>query len=210
MPSKLEDLFNDPVIIQRVRDRLPVLFYIAEQESSRAGKVGMEVGSLRENILIAMLVYYFGEGIIDTNIPINESEIDLRLSGSPVSIKTKTGAGFGGVKLSWTVDASKAHEFFDAYHPNCDILLAQIHWEETGGLFYVPVEVQREILDSLGKDSFFKLPKPGTNPRGIEMTEIAMSHAVTHPSSKNISILWKRPSIRYNKYERWITYWRNK
>ena len=210
MTSKLEELFEDAAMIQRVKERLPVLFYIAEQESSRAGKVGMEVGSLRENILIAMLVYYFGEKNIETNIPINKPEIDLRLFGKPISIKTKTGSGFGGVKLSWTVDADMAHKFLETYHPECDILLAQIHWEETGGLFYIPVNVQREILVSLGKGGFFKLPKPGTNPRGIEMTAAALEHAVNNPSSKSTPIIWKKPSIQYNRYERWITYWRNK
>jgi len=210
MTSKLEELFNDSVMIQRIKERLPVLFYIAEQESSRAGKVGMEVGSLRENILIAMLIYYFGEKNVEINIPITEPEIDLRLYGKPISIKTKTGSGFGGVKLSWTVDADKAHEFLEAYHPECDILLAQIHWQETGGFFYIPVDVQREVLASTGKEGFFKLPKPGTNPRGVEMTGTALEQAVDNPLSKAIPIFWKKPSIRYNKYERWITYWRNK
>jgi hypothetical protein len=210
MTSQLEELFKDVAMFQRIKERLPVLFYIAEQESSRAGKIGMEVGSLRESILIAMLIYYFGENNVETNIPITESEIDLRLFGKPVSIKTKTGAGFGGVKLSWTVDAGKVHEFLETYHPECDILLAQIHWEETGGLYYIPISVQREIYASIGKEGFFKLPKLGTNPRGIEMTENALKQAVENPFSKSIPIFWKKPSIPYNKYERWITYWRNK
>jgi len=31
--------------------------------------------------------------------------VDAKLFGEPISIKTVTGKGFGGVKLIWTVDA---------------------------------------------------------------------------------------------------------
>ena len=42
-------------------NRLPYLFHLAELDSSRAGKIGMEVGSLRERIIVALLIYKFGE-----------------------------------------------------------------------------------------------------------------------------------------------------
>ena len=61
MLPKLANLFNDPTTIFKVRAKLPYLFQIAELDSSRAGKVGMEVGSVREKIIIAFLVYKFGE-----------------------------------------------------------------------------------------------------------------------------------------------------
>ena len=51
--STLVELFSDPVLQAQIRSKLPYLFRIAELESSRAGKIGMEVGSLREKILIA-------------------------------------------------------------------------------------------------------------------------------------------------------------
>jgi hypothetical protein len=43
MVSRLAEIFED-----KIRKRLPYLFQLAELESSRAGKIGMEVGSLRE------------------------------------------------------------------------------------------------------------------------------------------------------------------
>lgn len=46
-----------------------------------------------------------GEVNVETEIPITEPEVDARLFGEPISIKTITGKGFGGVKLIWTVDA---------------------------------------------------------------------------------------------------------
>jgi hypothetical protein len=59
--SKVIEIFEDEVLRERIRNKLPHLFSIAELESSRAGKIGMEVGSIREKILIALLIYKFGE-----------------------------------------------------------------------------------------------------------------------------------------------------
>ncbi len=50
MSSRLIEIFEDKKLVEKIRKRLPYLFYLAELESSRAGKIGMEVGSLRERI----------------------------------------------------------------------------------------------------------------------------------------------------------------
>ena len=50
MSSRLAELFEDEKLIARIRARLPFLFQLAELESARAGKIGMQVGSLRERI----------------------------------------------------------------------------------------------------------------------------------------------------------------
>ncbi|MFN3599171.1 MAG: ThaI family type II restriction endonuclease [Aquificaceae bacterium] len=42
-------------------------------ESSKAGKTRMEVGSMREKVIIALLIYKFGEAKVETEIPITES-----------------------------------------------------------------------------------------------------------------------------------------
>ena len=108
MNIHLLDLFNDRDIVTRIKSRLPYLYRLAELESSRAGKIGMEVGSVREKIVVALLIYKYGENNVETEIPIIEPEIDVRLFGNPISVKTITGRGFGGVKLIWTVDAEKS------------------------------------------------------------------------------------------------------
>jgi hypothetical protein len=69
---KITNLFTDQETVTRIQTRLPELFYFAELESSRAGKVGMEVGSARERILIALLIYKFGKENVETNIPITQ------------------------------------------------------------------------------------------------------------------------------------------
>ena len=70
MSSRLIEIFEDTKLVNRIKNKLPYLFQLAELESSRAGKIGMEVGSLRERIIIALLIYKFGEANVETNIPI--------------------------------------------------------------------------------------------------------------------------------------------
>lgn len=50
------ELFEDEKFVEKIKIILPQLFQIAEIESSRAGKIGMEVGNLRERILVSMMI----------------------------------------------------------------------------------------------------------------------------------------------------------
>jgi hypothetical protein len=175
MSRYLVEIFEDKEIVGKIRRRLPYLFQLAELESSRAGKTGMEVGSLREKIIVALLIYKFGEANVETEIPITEPEVDVKLFGDPISIKTITGKGLAGVKLIWTVDAQKAKEFCENYYPQCDMLLVQINWNDTGGFYYIPLNVQKRVFDRLGRNNYIRLPRPGTNPRGVEVTKEALS-----------------------------------
>ncbi|KAA0008819.1 MAG: type II restriction endonuclease subunit R [Thermoplasmata archaeon] len=208
MSSKLIEIFEDAEIVNRIKNKLPYLFQLAELESSRAGKIGMEVGSLREKIIIALLIYKFGETNVETEIPITEPEVDVKLFDKPVSIKTITSKSFGGVKLIWTVDAQKAREFRENYYPACDILLVQINWGNNGGFYYIPVESQREIFNRVGRNGYIKLPKPGTNPRGVEISKEALIALVNHRLTKMIEIKWQKTKIDYDPYKRWVDYWR--
>lgn len=94
MNDNILALFTDSEIIRKIQSRLPKLFQIAELESQRAGKVGMEVGSLRERIIVSLLIYKFGETNVETEIPITQPEVDVKLFGHPISIKTKAAAVF--------------------------------------------------------------------------------------------------------------------
>lgn len=138
----------------------------------------MEIDSVRERIIVALLIYKFGEANVETEIPITEPEVDAKLFGKPVSIKTITGKSFGGVKLIWTVDAQKAEEFRENYYLHCDILLGQINWNSTGGFYYIPLTAQKQIFDKIGKENYIKLPKAGTNSRGVEITKEALTSLV--------------------------------
>ncbi len=202
----VEEIFEDNKLIKDVQEKLPKLFYIAEIESSRAGKVGMEVGSLREKIIIALLVYKFGLNHVNTNVPITEPEKDVILDGKGISIKTITGNG--GVKAVWTVDAQSAKKFVKEYSPRCDIILIQICWgSDKGGLFFIPLKAQQEIFKILGRDTYLKMPKLGTNPRGVEFSKKAVENMLNHKDTKAIKINWKKEKIKYDIHERWVKYW---
>jgi hypothetical protein len=208
MASRLVEIFEDEELVKKIRKRLPYLFHLAELESSRAGKIGMEVGSLRERIIVALLICKFGEANLESEIPITEPEVDVRLLGEPVSVKTITGKRFSGVKLIWTVDAQKAREFRNTYYPHCNILLIQINWGDIGGFYYIPLEAQRRLFDKIGREGYIKLPKPGTNPRGVEITKEALSSLVEDKMSKGIELSWQKTKVDYNPYKRWVDYWR--
>ncbi len=208
MSGCLIEIFEDKKLSEKIKRRLPHLFHLAELESSRAGKIGMEVGSLRERIIVSLLIYKFGETNVETEIPITEPEVDVRLFGQPVSIKTITGKGFNGVKLVWTVDAQKARGFYESYSPHCDILLVQIDWNNIGGFYYIPLDAQKRLFGEMDREDYIKLPKPGTNPRGVEITKEALSTLIKDKDSKVIEIHWQRTKIDYSPYKRWVDYWR--
>lgn len=204
---KITDLFTDERIITRIQDRLPKLFYLAELESSRAGRVGMEVGSARERIVIALLIYKFGKDSVKTDIPITEPEVDVILFGEPISIKTITAQKLGGVKLIWTVDAKQAYSFSQSYSPRCDILLVQVNWDNWGWFYFFPKSAQMEIFTQIGREAYIKLPKVGTNPRGVEISSVALNLLSRHSDCLKIPINWRRMKIDFNPYERWVELW---
>lgn len=204
--NPLDDLFTNSDLLAKIKKKLPYLFHLAELEASRAGKTGMQVGSLRENIIIALLIYKFGEENVETDIPMTEPEVDVKLFGRPVSIKTIT--GLGGVKAVWTVDRQKALEFMQNYSPKADILLTMIKWDDMGKFLYIPISVQHDVLNSLGRENYFKLPKVGTNPRGVEFSKEALLKIITHKNTKSVDVFWNRPKVDYDIYKRWIDLWR--
>jgi len=208
MTGKLTEIFTDKNLVEKIKKRLPSLFQLAELESSRAGKTGMEVGSVRERIIVALLIYKFGEVNVETEIPITESEVDAKLFGEPVSVKTITGKSLGGVKLIWTVDAQKAIEFRKEYYPSCDILLVQINWGDTGGFFYIPVGLQEKLFHKIGRENYIKLPKVGTNPRGAEITKESLSNLVADKQCQRIIIEWQKTKIDFNPYKKWVDFWK--
>jgi hypothetical protein len=205
----VRDLFTDKHTISEIQSKLPKLFRIAEIESSRAGKIGMEVGSLREKVIGGLLIYRFGEDKINTEIPITEPETDVIVNGENLSVKTITGNG--GVKAVWTVDAESSKNFINNYVPKCDILLIQIWWgENKDSFFFIPVEVQKEVFSKFGREKYLKMPKAGTNPRGVEFNKEAIQKMLQHSKTMKIKINWVKQDIPYNVYERWVDFWKEK
>jgi len=205
MNQRIKEIFDDKEMVKKIQDKLPKLFHIAELESSRAGKIGMEVGSVREKIIVAL--YKFGEINVKTEIPITESEVDVEVFNNPISIKTITGKNPSGVKLIWTVDAEKSKEFSEKYLPSCDMIFVQINWANGGGFYYIPKETQFEVIENIGRESYIKLPKPGTNPRGVEMSCKAIQELLQHKNTLSIPINWKKEIVDFKPFKRWIELW---
>jgi hypothetical protein len=64
------------------------------------------------------------------------------------------------------------------------------------------------LFDKIGKRNYIRLPKPGTNPRGVEITKEALSSLVEDNRSQRIIINWQRAKIDFNPYKRWVDLWK--
>lgn len=202
----LTELFTDKAIVSKIQDKLPKLFRIAEIETSRSGKIGMEVGFLREKVISSLLIYKFGEGNVNTDIPSTEPETDVKVGNKEVSIKTITGNG--GVKAVWTVDADSSERFIKNYKPKCDIILVRIWWGETKDSFFlIPLDAQSQIFKLLGRNKYLNMPKAGTNPRGVEFSREAVERMLSHKNTLKIPIRWVKDDIKYDVYKRWVDMW---
>lgn len=211
MNSVYNKLFDDNLIVKRVKNKLPHLFQLAELESSRNGKIGMEIGSVRERILIALLMYKFGIDIVDPDIPITAPEVDVIVANTPLSIKTMTtnSERWASIKLIWTVDAQKAFEFKNNYIPSCDMLVAKIHWNGKGKLLLFTKESQQKVLNDIGRDRYIKLPKENTNSRGVEITSEALTLLENCEDTRCIEVNFTREKIDYREvYTKWLDAWR--
>jgi hypothetical protein len=207
MKNHINELFLDEKLVIKIKNKLPYLFQLAELDNSRDGKLGMEIGSARERIIIALFIYKFGNENVKTDIGITQAETDVIVFNKPVSIKTITGKKAKGIKLIWTVDLKKVLEFSLMYKPTCDIILVQIAWGSLGHLYLFPKKAQDDVINKIGKANYIVLPKPGTNPRGVEMSSLAIESLITHEETKNIEINWSRKDIEYNAYDRWVEHW---
>ena len=54
--SKIDKLFQDLHIAEKIQEKLPILFQLAEIDNQRGRKLAMEIGSARERIIIALLI----------------------------------------------------------------------------------------------------------------------------------------------------------
>ena len=202
------ELFTPP-FRERIIKVLPTLFNMVELENRRGKKLGMEVGTARERVLIALFMYIFGSNKIEFP-PSTSPGLDVLVDGNPVSIKTKSNSGLSGVKLVWTVDWSAIDAFLLSYSPTSDLLYVNILWGNTGGFTLIPQHVQAETLQKIGINRYVKVPPRGTNPRGVEFSREALGLLLSHSDTQSLPIAWHRdPSLLVERalYGRWIELW---
>ncbi|ANH47570.1 ThaI family type II restriction endonuclease [Helicobacter pylori] len=204
----MQTLFNNERMILKIQEKLPYLFQLVESENSRDGKLGMEIGSARERVIIALMLYYFGKENVQTDLAITQKEIDVIVLNKPYSIKTAQ--TLNSIKLIWTTDTLKIQEFIESYKPNTDILFVHVCWGKEGGFYYIPSAIQQGVLTTKGKEFYFKLPKSGTNSRGVEISKLALLECIAHKDTLRIPIFWERTNnLKHSPYDKYLELWQS-
>jgi hypothetical protein len=200
--NKMEWFYNEN-FVSMVKNSLPKLFKTAEIETTRGGKIGMEVGVLRERILVSMLIKSFGFENVDTDSSSNENSKDTKVFEDNLSIKTFTNSGYGGLKVFWASDNQSVSRALESYRPQHHLMISQICWgTNNGGLFLVPLSVQNEYFDKVSVNGYLKV-NSGNN-RGISIQTEVLKSMLSHKDTKKIKVQWTTPEIKLNIYERWI------
>ncbi len=198
-------IFNEPYR-NKIRQVLPTLFNMVELENKRGKKLGMEVGNARERVIIALFMYVYGKDNVGFP-PTTSHEVDAIVNEHPVSIKTRlynTEHNYSGVKACWTVDWEKVQQFVNEYIPRSDLLFINVVWGKKGGFYIVPQHMQKGI------EFYFKMPKQGTNFRGVELSQKVLQAFLEHGDTQKIEIQWKRDSSLLSEralYLRWVDLW---
>ena len=199
-----KDIFTSVEFQDLIKSKLPKLFEIAEVESTRGGKIGMEVGILRERVLTSFFISKVGEDNVDSDSSATENSKDVQVNGDDISIKTFTGSGYSGVKIFWTSDTESAKRVMDTYTPKFDLIVANINWgSNKGGLYYVDKQTQRQVMDSVGRNKFLKISS-GSNNRGITYGTDVLKRLLNHENSLKIEIDCVKTNEKFNIFERWV------
>ena len=216
MNQELVSLFCDHNHVELLQQKLPRAFEVADAESRRIQKrrdgrtfptVGQEVGVVRERILVAYLRVILGD--LNIELPTANSEMrDVVIHGMPLEIKTASKDG--PVTAKWTADTQSVLRDIDSFEFTADLLLVRIWWGlEKDSLFYIPLEVLREIA-GLQAPSEYLSSAQGTNNRGIQIKTSFMNQAQENAGTVRISINWQTRGISLDPMGRWMGYWSNR
>ncbi len=195
--------FNNETFTSIVKNNLPKLFKKAEIESMRGGKIGMEVGVLRERVLIALLLKSFGENNVRFDFSSTDNSKDTQVFDDVLSIKTFMNNGYAGIKVFWASDNNTVKNAVNNYIPQNHLLVSNINWgTQDGGLYLINLSTQLQIFNSIGVEKYLKINK-GNN-RGISIQTEVLKTLMSHQETKRIIVDWGDPKLNYNIYERWM------
>lgn len=215
MTSPLSVLFDDPKTVTEIQRKLPKLFWIANQECSRGGKLGQEVGKVREKILAVLVMSKLGKDNVRIDVPTTHPEANLIVKQTPVSVITLSVANShfsgAGVKINWSGNAVPGKRFVDTYtRPKSDILFTIINFSSTGKLLLIPMSVQEEVFQKMGRYSYFRAPSVSEDSRGVEFKPSALLAMTRHKDTRTIDIPWHKavkPVDSFSPYRRWEIMW---
>ncbi len=199
-----KDVFTSETFINSVKTKLPKLFEISEVESTRGGKIGMEVGILRERVLTSFFISHAGEDNVITDSSATENSKDVQVFEDNISIKTFTGSGYGGVKVFWTSDTESAKKVMRDYTPKYDLIVANINWgTDKGGVYYIDKQTQTNLLRKVGIEKFLKISS-GSNNRGITYGKDILKSLMNDKNTLKIQVKWEKTNEKFNIFERWV------
>lgn len=198
------NVFNKKEIIY-IQNKFPLLFQKAEAECTRGGKIGMEVGIIREQIISSFLRKKFGEKNVNTDIPTTEKVTDVYIKNEPVSIKSFTGKKYSAnIKIFWMVTGLLSEHFMTTYRPSSDLIIVHVNWRAIGYFHFIPFKTQTDIFNKIGVENYLKLPNNLSNERGVILSKTAYELLTQDKSTFTIPILWNKQLIYINPIERWI------
>jgi hypothetical protein len=199
----ISELFDEPWA-GIIRENLPRIFQEINLDNTREDRIGMQVGHQREKAIIGLLAKLFGYNSVNV---VGRSRVNA--NNLPLTVITTSSKYLSGIKINWTVDAEKSEQYITDYEPDCNILLVHIQWDGLGGLYYIPVEAQQDVILGLGTLLCLKPPKAGTNARGIEIKSQVLKKLMVHKLSLRLEIEWNKIDIDYDLVQEGLDYWQN-
>jgi len=187
-----EELFADPKFTRYLQRFWPIFVARANDLCLQNGKLGQEVGKMRERVILYLFYRYLGEdaencALNDQTVSVNEKGKDTLLFGRDVSIKTisATGNQFHQLKISWIEDKIMADEIARTWVPQFDLLLCRLKWNcKTEGFYYIPKDAQQEVISQEAN----ALKTSGGYGKGTSLSKKACESLVSHPKTLKIPI----------------------
>ena len=207
MSHCLDALFGDRDRQDRFARLLPTAFDIVRQRMPRGNPA---VGIVRQHIIVGFLVADFGAKQVLVPELGTTRGFNVMLGGEKLSISTVTKNA--PVKVLWTADTqSVEREIGPQYQPVCDMLLVNIFWQqERPSVFWIPLEVQQDVLEDVGLDNFLQAPT-GTNHRGISIPSRTMTVLKSHSNTRSLSVSWIPKQSKHPKpWEEWTEFWQQR
>jgi hypothetical protein len=204
--QKIKSLFLDFNFCIHLQHLLPPLFQEADTMHRQGGALNQAVGKSREEIIVAVFQNYVGEEI-DDSVDATTKGCDGYFFGKKVEIKTITCKAITrwiGPKLHWASGVENGKSFRENYWPEADLLLVRIVWNSEGAIYYIPTEVQQEVLTELGADVYFNKEKIDSDNKGTPISAKAGWKLLGDQRTLKIPIRWPELIKQENDKQYWI------
>jgi hypothetical protein len=194
--TDVQELFADQGFIDFMREWWPLHVKDVNDLSTQNGGMGQEVGKFRERALLWLWATFLGEDayrcdVDDYGVRVAEKGKDAIFFGNDVSIKTVSFSGntHGHVKISWIEDKDMAKEFELSWIPKYDLALARLKWGSANeGIFYIPRDVQLEVVAHCKEIDLTPLKTAGGYSKGTSIKYKVCNMLVEHPRTLKLLI----------------------